>query len=515
MKKFFSFLLCACMLLSVVMMAQVNEVSAAGMAPAVDKETVVVATADETPSLTTNMHNAVAGDYVNHLTGAGLFAYNDDNEIYPCLAESYEVEEDENGELTIWVIKLREGLKFSDGSDLKAEDVVATLEFSKKQPEIISYTQAYKTVEAVDDLTVKISTGDRPSAVLPHDLAHHANYILPKKLIDEDHDFNADPVGAGPYKLDYWHKSEELSFVANEYYYLGEPEIKHVIWKIIPEGINRTIALQAGEVDYIIEFDSATVDSVENDENIIVWNETGVGHDWLGINMTKAPFDDANVRKAINAAINKEDVIEVALNGFGTIANSQLPFGLNDGVTNEGCDDYDPEKAKEYLEAWGGDPADITLDIICSNETKRRAAEVIQANLAEVGINCTITSMDLATYLSETAQLHHDSFIGGYTASSIYAWIGGVFHSDNIGGSNKTGLNDPEVDALIDEINETVDPEKGEELVHELSIKLNEICPQTPLYQQNTLSAFKQGLEGVKITPSGEFFIQNWKWAED
>lgn len=515
MKKLLSIVLCACILISIAIMGSVTEVAAAGLGPAVDKETVVIATADETPSLTTHMHNAVAGDYLNNLTHAGLFAYNANNEVVPFLAESYEVEKDENGKETIWLIKLREGLKFSDGSDLTSEDVVTTLEFVQDFPEIISYTQAYKEVEAVDELTVKISTGDTPSAILPHDLAHHANFILPKELIDADHDFNADPVGAGPYKFDYWNKSEEIGLVYNEYFFGEEPAIKKIVWKIIPEGINRTIALQAGEVDYIIEFDSATVDSVENDDNVVVWNEPGVAHDWLGINMTKAPFDDINVRKAINAGINKEDVIEVAQNGFATIAGAQLPIGLNDGVTDEGYDSYDPEKAKEYLEAWGGDPTEITLDIICSNEEKRRGAEVIQANLAELGINCTITSMDLATYLSETAQLNHDSFIGGYSAASVQAWIVGVFHSDNLGGSNKTGLDNEEIDALIDEINQTVDLEKSEELVKELCIKLNELCPQAPLYQRNNLSAFKKGLEGVEISPNGGFFVYQWYWADE
>lgn len=515
MKKLFSLILCVSMLLGIAFTMTSNVFADNKSGPAVDKDTVVIATANETPSLTTANHAAVAGDYMNQLTHSGLYRL--DENLIPVLdlAESVEVEEDENGEETIWVFKLREDVKFSNGMDMTAEDFKASLDYAKEQPEVAAYTTSIDSVEVRDTYTLAISTGEKPSAILPYELATHANYVVPKALLDEGHDFNVDPVGTGPYKLVEWKKSEQLEFTANEYYYGGKPAITNVIVKIIPEGVNRTIAMQAGDVDYIIDFDSASVATVKDDENIVVWNEPSITHTWLGINDTKEPFDDPNFRKFLNVAINKEDVIEVSLDGFASPAVAQVPTGMGDYEITEGYDaEYDPDKAQEYLDAWGGDPSSVTLDIICSNDAKRRAAEVIQAYLAEYGVNVTITSMDLATYLSETAALNHDGFIGGYTTTAMPVWLKGVFHTANVGGSNKTGLSDPELDEMIDNLAMTIDEEKSHELVKEIATYINELCPQVPLYQDNNISAYKAGLENVFISAAGEIHVQDWSWAE-
>ena len=95
------------------------------------------------------------------------------------------------------------------------------------------------------------------------------------------------------------------------------------------------------------------------------------------------------------------------------------------------------EKAKEYLEASGVDPADVQFSIICSDDTKKRAAEVIQANLKEIGINCEIESMDLATYLSATAEGDYTAAIGGYTSSDLLSYVVGVYHSSSINASTR------------------------------------------------------------------------------
>lgn len=480
--------------------------------PAVDEDTVVICTADETPSLTTAGHNAVAGDYVNHLTHNGLARLDMDLNPEPDLAESWEVQKDENGEETIWIFTLRKDLKFCDGSDLTAEDVVASLLAAKEMPDVANYTESFETVEAIDDLHVKITTA-APSAALLYDLAHHACYVNPKKLIDEKADLNEQVVGAGPYKFVKWNRGESIEFTANEYYWDQEraPKIKNVIWRIIKEGSSRTLALQAGEVDFIIELDSASVDILEGDQNIVISNEPSISHNWLCINNEKEPFGDINVRKAINCAINKEDVLAVALDGYGIVARGQTPEGML-GFSEKGMEEYDVEKAKEYLEKWGGDPASIELDIICSNDMKRRAAEVIQENLRELGIEATISSMDLATYLTKTAEGDFTGFIGGYTSNEMMSFLKGVFLSDSIGAANKTRTNNEKLDELIRKSMTTVDQDEREKVLIEASELLNELCPEIPLFQDNYLKALKANLDNFKCTAGGTFWVQDWAW---
>lgn len=484
--------------------------------PAVDKDTVVICTADETPSLTTAGHNAVAGDYVNKLTHNGLFRLDKELNPTPDLVESYKVEKDANGEETIWLMTIHEGIKFHDGSVMNADDVVASIEHAKVSPDIQSYTQSIVSVEKVDELTVKIIT-DGPSASLLYDLSHHGNYIVPKaqldKLAEDPEILNNEPIGAGPYKFVKWNRGEQLEFTAHEEYFNAEraPKIKNIVWKIIPEGNARTIAIEAGDVDYIIETDSTSIAQLDANSNVTVMKTPTVSHNWLTVNNEVEPFDNVLVRKAINAAINKEDVITVALSGTGVVAESQTPTGMLGEYTGE-YDAYDVELAKKYLEEWGGDPATIKLDMICSNDTKRRAAEVIQANLKEIGIESTISSMDLATYLSETADGNFTGFIGGYTSNEMMSFLKGVYLSTNIGSSNKTRTAEPELDELIIKATKTLDQDEREAVLQQATKFLNELCPQVPLYQDYSLSTHKANLKNTFVTAGGSFFAQEWEW---
>ena len=185
-----------------------------------------------------------------------------------------------------------------------------------------------------------------------------------------------------------------------------------------------------------------------------------------------------------------------------------------EGATEENADTYDVEKAKEWLDKSGVDPASVKFSIICSDDTKKRAAEVVQANLKEIGINCEIESMDLATYLSATAEGNFTASIGGYSSSSLLGYVVGVYHSSSINASNKTRLNNPEVDALIDQAKVTIDETQQVAIMEQLSAKLNEICAQAPLYQPLTMRAFNAGLQNVEVNDGGSLYFENVSWAE-
>mgnify|MGYP001086711098 CR=1 FL=1 len=472
------------------------------------KDTLIIATANETPSVTTNLHNATAGDYINQMTHEGLFYSSADLTPQPALAESYEIVSD-----TEWVFKLRQGVKFHNGQEVKAADVKASLELCKESPQVSQYGDAVESVEVIDDYTVKITTNGPHSGLLT-DLSHHGNAILPADLIASGHDFNKEPIGTGPYKFVAWNKGESIELEANEDYWGEVPAIKHVIWKIIPEGSSRTMALEAGEVDMIIEVESTDFTRLQDNADLVTFNEAGTSHNWLMINNEKAPFDNVDFRRAIDAAVDKNAVVQVALNGQGSVSDSMLPECFP-GVVTDGAPTYDPEKAKEYLAASGLSPAECTFSIICSDDTKLRAGQVIQSSLKEnLGIDVTLESMDLATYLDKTAVGDYQAAIGGYTSSDVLAHCMGVYHSKSIGGSNKTRLNDPEIDALIDKVKATLDPEENLKVVTELSKALNDTCTQVPIYLKNNVRAYAKGLEGFTMSPTGGMYIEDLSWSE-
>ena len=471
------------------------------------KDSIVIATMSETPSLSPYDHNATAGSYMNLLTYSTLFNTDVEMNPQPNLVESYE-----NTSETEWVFKLKQGVKFHNGDEMKAEDVVASIEYGKTCAEVNLYNQCVDTIEAVDEYTIKITTPG-PSAVLLNHLCHHGNAIVPKKLLDEGHDFATDPVGSGPYKFVSWKRGDSLEFEAFEDYFGGAPAIKHMIWKIIPEGSSRTIALEAGEIDFIVEVETMDYERLKGDDNITVLEYESTEHNWLMLNNEAPGLDNQDVRHAINSAIDKESVVTVAYNGMATASWTMTPSNFP-GTTGENADTYDVEKAKEYLDASGVDPSSVTFSIITSDDTKKRAAEVIQANLKEIGIECTIESMDLATYLSTTAEGDYTAAIGGYTSSNLLSYVVGVYHSSSINASNKTRLNDPEVDALIDQAKTTLDEEERVAILEQLSAKLNEICSQVPLYQPLTLRAYDSGLQGVEVSDSGTLYFEDVYWEE-
>ena len=471
-----------------------------------NKDSIVIATMSETPSLSPYDHNATAGSYMNLLTYSTLFNTDVEMNPQPNLVESYE-----NTSETEWVFKLKQGVKFHNGDEMKAEDVVASIEYGKTCAEVNLYNQCVETIEAVDDYTIKITTPG-PSAILLNHLCHHGNAIVPKKLLDEGHDFASDPVGSGPYKLVEWKRGDSVEFEAFADYFDGEAPIKHMTWKIIPEGSSRTIALEAGEIDFIVEVEAMDYDRLAGNDEVDIYEYDATEHNWMMLNNEKPGLDNVNVRKAMDCAIDKESVIAVALNGMGTAIYSQAPNNMP-GASEENVNSFDAEQAKKYMDESGVDPASIEMSIICSNDTKKRAAEVIQANLKDtLGITATIESMDLATYLSVTGEGNYTASIGNYTSSDMVSFLVGVFHSKSINGSNKTRLNNPEVDALIDKASATIDATEREKVLQECVSLINTLTPQVPLYQPVNFRAYNANLQGVEVSPSGTLYFEDVSW---
>ena len=472
------------------------------------KDTLIIATANETPSLTTNQHNAVAGSYLNSMTHNGLFGTDDDLNTIPVLCEDYEIVSD-----TEWIFHLRKGVKFHNGMEMTAKDVKASLDLCKESPQVSQYSKSTGVIEVVDDYTIKITT-DGPQSGLLSDLGHHGNMILPADLIESGHDFNKEPIGTGPYKVVAWNKGESVELEAFEDYWDGAPAIKHVIWKIIPEGSSRTMALEAGEVDLVVEVETTDIGRLEENPNVTVYNGPGTSHNWMMLNNEKAPFNNKDFRLALASAIDKEAIIKVALNGNGSVSDSMTPDCFP-GVVADGAPSYDVAKAKEYMAASGLNPADCGFSIICSDDAKLRMGQVIQSCLKEnLGVDVTLESMDLATYLDVTATGDYEAAIGGYTSSNLLAFVQGVYHSSSINGSNKTRTNNPEIDALIDKLQATLDPEENVKIATEMCKAINEECPQVPLFLRNNLRAYNSKLQGYNLNASGDTHTERYYWGE-
>lgn len=472
------------------------------------KDTLIVAMESEPPTLHPFDHTSVTAGYMNSLTYNSLFKLDPETlQPVPDLCESYEQLDE-----TTWQFKIFENVYFHDGSHMTAEDVKASMEYARNYPTTKQYSSFWSDVTVVDDYTVRVTTNGSYALTL-FDMA--SNKIVPKALIDSENDFSANPVGSGPYKFVSWTLGDRLEFEANDNYFdaAHQPSIKHMTWRIIPEGSSRTIALEAGEVDFVVEVETTDLERLRESDAVNVTTVAGTRMNYFTMNNEVYPFNNADFRKAVNCAIDREAVLTVALNGEGLAAQSVCP-SVFPGTSNDNVEGYDPEKAKAYLEASGVDTTALTFSCIVSNDTSRRAAEVVQAYLSEVGIEMTIESLDYAAWLSDVMSGNCMTAITGYTASNLARYLTGTFHTSALDAANQARFSDAHVDELIDKALTLTDEDEANAVYKEVTAYLNACTPYVPLYESIVTRAYNARLQGVVVGASGTVRFEDVSWAE-
>ena len=384
--------------------------------------------------------------------------------------------------------------------------------FAHDQTIVKSLTTFFTKVEKVDDYTVKLYT-DGVYATVPYALSNTACFIVPSELLASGHDFGNNPIGSGPYKLVKWNKGENLLLTANENYYGNAPAIKNVNWKIIAEGTSRTLALESGEADFIIDVATLDINRIKDNSKFALDISNGSMFTYLLLQRAKEPFNDINFRKFLAAAINRDDVVSVAVDGYGTGLNACINVNI-DGSTDENATTYNPDKAKEYLAAWGGDPASVNFELLATNDIRRRVAENIQNSLKMYGINCTVSNVESATGSSLARAGDFEAMVFAYTTDDFATYAKNLYYvSDSAAAANKWRMDgDDSLNPLLDEIFATTDTAKRKTLITEFTAKLNEKQPVVPLYCNRNLIAYDKGLSGVEVSPRGYFYVENFSW---
>lgn len=472
------------------------------------KDTLIVLAQAEPSSVSTVDHNAVVGMYMNNLTHNGLFYVDENMVLHPDLVDTYKMLSD-----TEWEFKLKKGVKFHNGAELKAEDVKASLELCKESPAVAQFGVSTGKIDVIDKYTVKITT-DGPQSGLLMDLSNHANFILPAELIKSGHDFNKEPIGTGPYKLVEWKIGENLEFEAFADYFKGEPAIKKIIWKIVPEGSSRSLALESGQADLVIDVASTDVDRLKSNSNLTVFEIPALSPQLMMMNCEAAPFNNQAFRRAVAAAIDKNAVMQVCESGGGVISDTILPQ-IYPGVVADGMPTYDVEKAKQYLAESGLSPEECEFSILCANDMRLRMNQVIQSNLKEnLGIKINLVSVDVSTVLEKTSSGDFQAVSSGYAASSLLTYVQSRYHSDSINGSNVSRINVKEIDDLIDKLGRTMDPDEFAAVTTQLCKLINDYCPEVPLYTKLTRRAYNKKLQGFNCNGIGMTDFSKLSWGD-
>ncbi|TYB82211.1 ABC transporter substrate-binding protein [Maritimibacter fusiformis] len=382
----------------------------------------------------------------------GLTRFGPDGAVKPALAESWEVSEDG----TVYTFHLHDGVKFHDGTDMTAEDVVFTLDRARAEDSTNAQKALFAgidSVEAVDATTVKVTLA-APNGNFPFNMAWGDAVIVAPESIDNA---ATAPVGTGPFTFTEWVQGDHVTITRNPDYWGEAPALASATFKFISDPNAAFAAMMAGDVDAFPNFPAPeTLSQFEGDPRFRVIVGSTEGETILAMNNKQPPLDNVLVREAIAHAINRQELIDGAMFGFGTPIGTHFAPHNPDYVDLTGMSDYDPEKSRALLAEAGVE--DLTLRLMLPPPSyARRGGEIIAAQLREVGIETEITNMEWAQWLEQVfGGKDFDLTIVSHTEPAdinIYARPDYYFQYDN-----------PDFQALIEELSVTSDPARRAEL---------------------------------------------------
>jgi len=434
---------------------------------------------------------------------AGLVYITDDFQIQPDLAKEWEISADR----LEYTFHLRDDVTFHNGEHFTAADVKYSYERAMESPYAGMVTSNMKSMEAVDDYTIKITLNVPNAAALDCFGSTFLRIVNQKAVEEAGEKFGYNPLGAGtgPFKFVSWTTGESIVLTANEDYYKGAPSIKDVTFKIITDYNTATIAVETGEVD-IARIGYANLESVQDNKDLVIESVASMVYDYIGFNTTKAPFDNPKVRQAIAYSVDKNELLQVAINGETGGVNAVIPMPKGGFGYNYDIELYPKniEKAKQLLlEAGYAEGFTCTIYTPESNERKN-SAQYIQYCLAEIGITAQIEVMQQAALLELIKKGGTEIFLMGYNAASADAdWY--LFNNYRTGQTyNYTQYSNPKLDAMLDQAREEGDNDKRLALYQEITVLLHEELPDIPSFFRNWICAHNKDLE-YKVSP----FVRN------
>jgi len=322
----------------------------------------------------------------------------------PMLATAWKIVND-----TTWEFTLRQGVKFHNGEPFNAASVKATMDYINDPANKTHYQPRWaqvKEVQVVNDTTVRFIT-DKPWPGLIDLMASTAFLPMPPKMLKEQgvQALVARPTGTGPFKFVQWVRDERLVLERNPDYWKGAPDVSKVTFRYIPEFSARLAALLAGEIDIMKDVPPHAVEMVDKSGKAKVRTTVSSRINYLAlVNLKPGPMQDLRVRKAINHAVNVDELIQQVLKGRATkMCGSLSPLNVDYAPGIE-CYKYDPARAQALFKEAGVDPAklQLTLDTPSGRyPLDKDVSLAIAAQLQRVGIKVNVVVNEWGTHLDK------------------------------------------------------------------------------------------------------------------
>lgn len=482
-------------------------------------EELVVDLASDPVSLDPHAANDGNSLYVMNAMYDTLVALDTDLEIEPALAESFEQIED-----TVWEAKIREDVIFHDGSELNAEVVKANLD-RVLDPDIGSplafLFDMIESVDVVDDYTVEITT-NAPFSALPLHLAHPGGHIISLESIKADYEaiengeeafasVNENPVGTGYFQYSERSNGEYIKLVKNKDYWGEQANVDEITFKVVPEDMTRIAELETEQAHLIYPVNANDIERIDANDGTYVQQSESSNVTYLGMNTEKEPFDDARVRRAVAMAIDKDIVNEGVTDGVALPAQGPLAptvFGYSEELD---ALNYNLDDAKGLLEE-AGYAEGFSATVLTNDRTTADIAEIIQEQLAEIGVDLDVEMMETGAYLEKTANGEMDMFVGSWGTVTLDADYGlyPMFHSENIGEpGNRSFYQNDELDQLLEQAREATDDAERLDLYEKAQQLIIDDAPIVPLYHSVLLAGLQDEVHGFYQYPSSFPFLRD------
>jgi peptide/nickel transport system substrate-binding protein len=443
-----------------------------------------------------------------------LVSFNSQGEIYDLLAASHSVSADG----LIYTFTLRDGLRFSNGSPVTAEDAVFSLRRHLDVGGPLEISADVASLEVRDDKTLVITLNQVYSPFIA-ELSNFANGIIPKDFggLSEEQFFQR-PIGTGPFAVQSWDPAGDLVFVKNEFYWqAGKPYIDKLVYTVIEDDTQAINQLKTGQVDSIEVVSSANAEELRKDPNITLFENGSWVIEQLFFNTLDEHFSDVRVRRALALAIDREGLTGAVTFGFAQTAKSLLPptipYNSYDTIKTL---DFNIEAAKAEL-ARSSFPQGFktTLLIGAGDNARSQEAQIIQEAGAKIGIDITIESVDVATFRARFFAYDFSMMINSGQADSPEANSILAFQTDPNGFSKCywTHYSNDEVTRLLWAGQQQADgPGRAETYANLQQILADEV-PYIPLYYPAILKAASKKVQGLVLLPTDSVRFEDVRFS--
>ncbi|ADP12081.1 Putative ABC transporter periplasmic binding protein [Erwinia sp. Ejp617] len=482
--------------------------------PALAAKDVTIAVASNFTTLDPYDANDTLSQAVAKSFYQGLFGFDKEMKLENVLADSYQASPDGLN----YVIKLKKGITFQDGTAFDAAAVKANLDRASNPDNHLKRFNLFKTIastEVVDANTVKITLRQPFSAFINTLASPAAAMISPAALKKYGKDIAFHPVGTGPYQFVTWNQTDFVKVAKfSGYWKPGYPKLDSITWRPVVDNNTRSAMLQTGEANFAFPIPFEQAKLLEKNSRLNLVASPSIMQRYISFNVTQKPFNDPKVRAAIGYAINRQALAKVAFAGYATPASGIVPPSIQ-YAQQYATPEYNPAKARQLLKE-AGYPNGFTTTLWSSHNhsTAQKVLQFTQQQLAQVGIKVEVTAMDAgqrAAQVEDKGQKESGvrMFYTGWSASTgeanwaltplfaTQSWPPTIF--------NTAFYSNPQVDKDLSDALNTTDGEKKAALYKDAQDRIWHDQPWAPLVVEKLISANTRNLSGFYVMPDTSF----------